>query len=320
MSATHSCTVLILTYKGLHHLELLLPTLQSAIQSFKGNAGIDVLIVDNGRDEKTKQFVNKNFPNFNYQFSPSNDYLFSLNDFISQISSEYTFLLNDDIKLDKEILNHLVPAMDADPSLFAITCRFLDWDTAKTASAVKNVSYKKGWLSQFYMDHDNMDIKYTLYPSGGGSIFRTKVFNELNGFDPLYRPAYYEDTDLGIRAWQNNWKTIYMPGAFLYHREGGTMKDYFEQNRHERMIYRNHILWIVKNVRVKGFLFFFFLMLPYRLLVNLFKSRNHFYALCYALPHLPAAISARGRSKTNGDDATWMRKLNTNYQASAKND
>ncbi len=63
-----SCTILILTYKGKHHLELLLPTVKAAIEQYKGNPILDVMIVDNGSDESTRQFTQANYPDIKYLF------------------------------------------------------------------------------------------------------------------------------------------------------------------------------------------------------------------------------------------------------------
>ena len=82
-------------------MELLLPTVKAAIDHYKGSSIPDVMIVDNGSDESTRQFVQSKYPEYNYLFSPVNDYLFSLNAFIKQLPSEYVFMLNDDMKLEK---------------------------------------------------------------------------------------------------------------------------------------------------------------------------------------------------------------------------
>ena len=90
-----SCTILILTYKGRHHLELLLPTVKAAIENYKGNPIPDVMIVDNGSDEATRQFTQLNYPDYEYLFSPVNDYfIFPSNEYIKNLSAEYVFMLN----------------------------------------------------------------------------------------------------------------------------------------------------------------------------------------------------------------------------------
>jgi GT2 family glycosyltransferase len=310
-------TLLILTYKGKHHLEHLLPTVKIAVEQYNSVESVDVLIIDNGKDTLTRDFVTGNYPAYQY-IGAENNYLFSINDSVAQLTTEFVFILNDDIRLDADILNQLVPFIAADKSMFAVTCKFRDWDNTYTASAVRNAKYDKGWLHHYYEDHSEDTAKYTLYPSGGGSVFRTAMFNEIGGFDKLYWPGYCEDTDLGIQAWQNGWTDVYYPQAFLYHREGGTMNDYFKQNKLDRMIYKNYILWNVKNTRYSGFLFWFFILYPFRMMTTFITRRNHFKAFIDAIPSLGMALQQRSKRKPIVKDENWLPLLNTVYIKSVK--
>ncbi len=308
-----SCTILILTYKGRHHLELLLPTVKAAIENYKGNPIPDVMIVDNGSDETTRQFTQLNYPDYEYLFSPVNDYLFSLNEYIKNLSAEYVFMLNDDMKLEKNVLNELIPLIEKDKELFAVACRIMDFDGSYTASAVRTIKYSKGWIYNLYLDPAENEIKYSLYPGGGAAIFRTAYFNLLEGFDSLYRPAYAEDLDLGTRAWQRNWKTIYHPQAILYHREGGTINDQFKKDKLEQTIVRNHILWMIKNGRYPAFIFWFFLKLPYRLAYNFLFNKNQYKALLQSFPNMGAAFQRRRMAVIKVKNRDWIRLLNQPY-------
>lgn len=308
-----SCTILILTYKGKHHLEFLLPTVKTAIAQTNRRYDIDVLIVDNGCDEITRSYVQNNFLGYKYSFSAANDYLFSLNSFVRELKSEFVFILNDDMKMEADVLSKILPVLEQDKQLFAVTCRIKDWEGQYTASAVRLARYDKAWMYSNFLDPKEENVKYTLYPGGGAAIFRTAYFNALGGFDSLYRPAYSEDSDLGIRAWQNNWPTIYFPAAVLYHREGGTIKDQFKKDKLEQMIRKNHILWMIKNVRHPRFLASFFILLPYRLLYSFFKNKNQYRAIILALPQISEALGKRRHTKVIVSQSTWLPLLNTPY-------
>ncbi|HTQ28445.1 MAG TPA: glycosyltransferase family 2 protein [Puia sp.] len=307
------CTIVILTYKGKQHLALLLPTIREAIACYDRKGSIEVLIVDNGSDEHTRNYVQGHFPEFNYVFSPVNDYLFSLNGFIRELESEYMLMLNDDMKLERNILNELIPAIQKNGSLFAVACRIMDFEGNYTVSAVRKARYSRGWLYNYYLDPAESVAKYTLYPGGGAAIFRTAYFNALGGFDDLYRPAYCEDTDLGIRAWQHGWGTVYDPAAVLYHREGGTINDQFRKDKLEQTIFKNQLLCMVKNTHIPGFLPWFYLMLPYRILRSFFTNRNLFMAWKLAVKQLPDALARRKRTKHAANDLSWIQLLDKPY-------
>lgn len=310
-----TCTLLILTYKGLHHLKHLLPTVRTAIANTTGFE-LDVLILDNGQHEPTREYVNKNFAEFRYAFSPVNDYLFSLNPYIEVMPSEYVFILNDDLKLHPDVLNHTLPVIASDPKLFAVSCHVMDWEGTYTSAYVRRLFYKRGWLySQWALDQVGDELRYTLYGAGGAAVFRTAQFNQLGGFDPLYRPAYCEDLDLGHKAWHKGWEIVYQPRAIMYHREGGTIKDQFKANQLTRAIYKNQILWMVRNGNYPAFLLWFLLMLPYRVLLGWRNDKNSYIALLKSLPKLPVALYKRLKtSKAKRNDKNIMQQLGTVYK------
>ncbi|MCB0397921.1 MAG: hypothetical protein KDD36_14815, partial [Flavobacteriales bacterium] len=66
----HSCCILILTYKGKYHLEFLLPTVRTAMKQVPDGFDVNVLVIDNGHDEPTRDFVKEHFPDFRFEFSP----------------------------------------------------------------------------------------------------------------------------------------------------------------------------------------------------------------------------------------------------------
>lgn len=309
-----TCTVLILTYKGLKHLELLLPTIKNAIENTVFFS-FEVLIVDNGKDKETSKYVNSNFPEYRIEPAPSNDYLFSLNDFVANLTTPFVFILNDDMKLEAEVLNKIMPLISNDESLFSVGCNVLNWEGTETTVGVRKMNYQKGWMRTYFEEIKDRKLRYTLYGGGGAAVFRTSYFNELNGFNELYRPAYCEDLDLGHRAWRKGWKSILHPEALLYHRDGATIKQQFTSDALEQKILKNQLLWMIRNVRINGFLFYFFLFLPVRLLKWKKLNQNLYIAFKMAVPKLGLALKQRiGESPSMMSDEKIMNYLNKEYE------
>lgn len=63
-------------------------------------------------------------------------------------------------------------------------------------------------------------VKEVDYCSGASLLIPTKLFNELNGFDELYVPAYCEDSDLALRVRARGKKVLYQPASVVIHHEG----------------------------------------------------------------------------------------------------
>ena len=51
----------------------------------------------------------------------------------------------------------------------------------------------------------------------------------LGNVDEIYEPAYVEDLDLGYRAWQRGWPSVYVAGAVVEHRHRATTSRYYTE-------------------------------------------------------------------------------------------
>jgi O-antigen biosynthesis protein len=60
------------------------------------------------------------------------------------------------------------------------------------------------------------------YCSAACIMIPRELFQQLQGFDSLYAPAYYEDGDLAFRVRQLGLRVLYQPRAAVIHHEGGT--------------------------------------------------------------------------------------------------
>lgn len=59
--------------------------------------------------------------------------------------------------------------------------------------------------------------------TGGGSIYRAIIFNDIGMFDEAFF-MYYEDVDISFRAQLAGWKVRYTPLATAYHKVGESSK------------------------------------------------------------------------------------------------
>jgi GT2 family glycosyltransferase len=58
------------------------------------------------------------------------------------------------------------------------------------------------------------------YCSGAAIALEKALFDRLGGFDALYAPAYYEDTDLAMRVRAEGLRVRYQPASLVVHHEG----------------------------------------------------------------------------------------------------
>jgi hypothetical protein len=92
------------------------------------------------------------------------------------------------------------------------------------------------------------DLTYVLYGSGGCSLYDAAKLREMGGMDEAYQPAYVEDLDIGYRAWQRGWPSVYVAGARLEHRHRATSSRYFSEEQLDDILDINYLKFIARAV------------------------------------------------------------------------
>lgn len=212
--------VVVLNWNGREHLPDLLPSLLIAKKAYGGSCRI--IVLDNPGPVDDLEWVRKNFPDIGAVCAPKNDYLFSYNWFLPQVSERIVILLNNDLKVEENFLEPLVRPFQ-EQSVFSTSAKSLSWDGLEVTSAAFRVQCHHGW---FYWDNFESDKPVeTLFAVGGFMAVDRLKFLEIGGFDRLYFPAYGEDVDLCMRAKNKAWKSIYVPESVVWHKEGASWKN-----------------------------------------------------------------------------------------------
>lgn len=151
-------------------------------------------------------------------------------------------LLNSDASLDKDFLKYVLPHFD-NPKVFSVGLNSGGcWSWAK---------FEEGffWHYQAQCPDKDLQAHQTLWASGGSSVFRRTIWDELGGFDPLYDPFYVEDLDLGYRATKRGYLNIWEPKAKVEHyKEKGVIETHFKKNLVLKTAERNQLMFIWKNI------------------------------------------------------------------------
>ena len=231
----------ILNFEGVAHLEILLPTALEAVRIYGDPCPI--LVLDNQSQTGDKEWVRTHFPTVEVIIASKNDYLFSYNELLQSREEEIVILLNNDLRLAPDFIPPLVKHFER-PDVFATTSLSYDWEGKSVTSGPASFRIHHGW---FYTEFDlSCSVATpTLFPTGGYAAVDRKKFLELGGFDRLYYPAYGEDLDLGYRAQQRGWVTIYEPESKVWHRENGSMTS----KRAVHLILVSQFLFQWKNLR-----------------------------------------------------------------------
>jgi N-acetylglucosaminyl-diphospho-decaprenol L-rhamnosyltransferase len=228
--------VVVLNWNGKHHLVDLLPSLIEAKAAYDGQCRLVVL--NNPGPSDDLEWVQENFPTIDAVEAPQNDYLYSYNWFLPQISERVVVFLNNDLRVDKGFLAPLARPFE-NPEIFSTCAKSLSWHGKETTSAAYRATLHHGWV---YWENVNSDHPVeTLFSVGGFMAVDRVKFLELGGFDRIFHPAYGEDVDLCIRARVRGWKSIYIPESVVWHKEGASWNS-GDNPRRELISTKTHLL------------------------------------------------------------------------------
>jgi GT2 family glycosyltransferase len=97
----------------------------------------------------------------------------------------------------------------------------------------------------------------TLFLSGGGALVDREKLNMLGGFDEIYAPFYYEDTDLSVRAWRLGWRCYYEHNAVCRHPASTTINKFNKKRRIWITTQRNKLIFHSLHLNTQSKLFWY---------------------------------------------------------------
>lgn len=214
--------VVVPNWNGADNLRKCLDSLFS--QSIKPH----VIVVDNGSSDDSVKLVKEKYPEVELIIHDKNKgYAGGVNPGFKKAmerNMKYAAPFNNDAVADKRWLEHLVDYLDHHPKTGIATCKFMSADGKHLDSTgdyytVWGLPYPRG---RGESDTDKYDSQTEIFgASGGASLFRVKMLEEIGLFDEDFF-AYYEDVDLSFRAQLAGWKVAYVPTSVAYHEIGAT--------------------------------------------------------------------------------------------------
>lgn len=171
---------------------------------------------------------------------------------IAQARFAQICLLNNDMEIEDRFLAELQTAFARVPGLFCATAQIFfpaGKRREETGKAVMPVEVAASDFPLACVDPiAGEDQTWVLYGSGGCSMYSTAMLRELGGFDEAYVPAYVEDLDLGYRAWQRNWPTVFVAGARVVHHHRSTTSRFFSAEKLREMVELNWLRFLARRV------------------------------------------------------------------------
>ncbi|MEE3489833.1 MAG: glycosyltransferase family 2 protein [Methanobrevibacter sp.] len=225
----------------------------------------EVIIVDNGSDDGSKDYIRTNSFNFSVKIienSKNLGFAPAVNQGILEARNEYIFSLNNDTEIKKGSIRALVDLISSDDEIFSVQAKMLQYNNKELVDDVGDEYNLLAWTKKTGENHNSNEftqVKEIFSSCAGAAMYKKSLLTEIGMFDSNYF-AYMEDVDLAIRSRIYGYKNLLCPDAVVYHIGSAT-----SGSRHNdfkvRLAARNNVWTVYKNLpipmKIVNFIFLF---------------------------------------------------------------
>lgn len=215
---------------------------------------LEIIIVDNASQDQTPLLLRQLRGARVIRNAENRNFLSAVNQAAHEARGEYLLLLNNDAQLLPATLQSAMKTIRNSPDIGAVGGKIILFDgTLQEAGSMvwhdgSCLGYGRGDnpFAPMYMFRRDVD-----YCSAAFLLTRRNVWERLGGFDEVFKPAYYEETDYCVRLWEQGLRVVYDPGAVLLHYEFasfGSMQSSTDlQRQHQEIFEERHRNFLSKQ-------------------------------------------------------------------------
>jgi GT2 family glycosyltransferase/glycosyltransferase involved in cell wall biosynthesis len=226
--------------------------LQAQLPGLLAQGPEQIVVIDNGSTDGTAEWLACDYPQIEVVCSAVPlSFARAVNLGIARARCSHVCLLNNDMLLEPGFFAALQEAFQRVPDLFSATAQIQFPPGVRREETGKTV-FAQSRPTDFPVRCDvplpGEDGSYVLYGSGGCSLYDTAKLRALGNVDEVYDPAYVEDLDLGYRAWQQGWPSVYVAGAIVEHRHRATTRRFFTEDQLDYILEINYLRFVARAV------------------------------------------------------------------------
>ena len=224
---------------------------------------IEVIIVDNGSEDGSLEFLKSGFPGIRLLENKNNiGFSCAHNQAICNSNGEFVIPLNFDMILTPDFVKEMVRAANTDENVGMVSGKLFKKFNAQTPSILDTTGIIMNNMFPGDRGEGREDCgefekyEFIFGASGAAPLYRRTMLEDIRLNDEYFDEdffIYVEDVDLAWRAQLCGWKCIYTPYAIALHERGATRRDDSGIKKGYYTIgFRNRYLSIFKNSLVSN--------------------------------------------------------------------
>ena len=284
MDNIHNLTIVIVTYRTDEKI------LTDCLNSI--DPQINILIVENSKNNKFKEKLENKYPNLNVVLSGRNlGYGAGHNFGLTRVKTKFALILNPDVTLEQNFIKELDKYLDQQINFHIIGVKYKDDTTWKSSGAFKEFDKRIKLKDEEKSNHDSLEV--VDWVVGNTMLINLEKFETRKLFDENIF-LYFEEFDLCRRIKNIQGKIYSSKNLFIKHlgKKGSTDQNYnleFEMLRNWHWMwstfyyYRKHYSYLYAVYKTYGKLFrSLFNTLLFIILLNK-KKRTIYYARAFGI-------------------------------------
>lgn len=252
-------SVILPNYNGRTLLQQNLPGLYEALNY--SSLPYEIIVVDDCSNDDSVAFIKQEYPDIIVLTHDVNrGFSATCNTGIYESRLNLLCVTNTDVTFTRDYFANALPVFD-DPSIFAVKGDIINYrDNFNNVIIIEKTStlyYRHGFL------RFNKSIKESEAPPAGkllnnqyvllGCCFicdRKKMI-QLEGFDEIYSPFYWEDADLALRAVEHGYSLAYQPECKVYHHTSSTINAFRKKSLRQLISSRNKFIFTWRHLDMR---------------------------------------------------------------------
>ncbi len=258
-----------------------------------------VLVVDDASSDGTAEYVREHYSQVQVvRLERNRGFAGAVKAGIAASSTPLFALINTDVQVRPGFLRAVLPHFD-EADTFAV-CSRIELPGGSGMETGNVAASFSGIIEPYHVAP--AEAGPILYAGGASSVFHRARYEALGGIETIYRPLYWEDIELGYRAWRRGWRSVFEPEASVFHKRRAWMGKRFGDAYANETFLKNALVFTWKNVRDRGLLLQHFAYVWARLVREVMSGEGMMCrALLRALPMLGWVSMKRWAAHSRGD-------------------